>query len=69
MIKAPEHEHARGGWLWVVKDLESNEERIIDYRLCFDCHADANDRHPYGDGNPEGEDRDYVFLPYRLFAD
>jgi hypothetical protein len=69
MIKAPAHDQARGGWLWIVKDIATGREQIIDYELCFDCHTDANGQHPYGDGNPDREDRDNIFLPYRLFVD
>ena len=64
MIKDPEHPQARGGWVWVRKVVETAEETVIDYELCFDCHANANESHPYGDGNPEGEFRDFVYFPY-----
>ena len=56
---------ARGGWVWVAKNPATGEERIIDYEFCFDCHSDANEPHPYGDKNPQGGHRDYVFLPDR----
>ncbi len=65
MIKASDYPKSRGGWLWIVKDMKSATETIIDYELCFDCHANANEAHPYGDGNPQGEFRDYVYFPYR----
>ena len=65
MVRSPEHPQARGGWIWVTKDLSTGKEQVIEYELCFDCHADANEPHPYGDGNPNGEYRDYVFFPYR----
>jgi len=65
MIKKPKDPLARGGWLWVMRDTASGMEKIIDYEFCFDCHANANEPHPYGDKNPRGEFRDYVFLPYR----
>jgi hypothetical protein len=65
MIKAPEDPQSRGGWLWVVKSLDSGEETIVDWEFCFDCHANANEPHPYGDGNIADEFRDYVFFPYR----
>lgn len=64
MIKKPGDPAARGGWLWVVKDLPEGEERIVDWEFCFDCHAGANEPHPYGDRNPAGSFRDYVFYPY-----
>ena len=65
MIKSPSHPQARGGWVWIVKDVATGQETIIDYEFCFDCHANANEEHPYGDGNTNKEHRDYVFFPYR----
>jgi len=65
MVKRPDDPRSRGGWIWIVKDLKSREERIIDYEFCFDCHAVANESHPFGDENPDEEYRDYVFFPYR----
>ena len=68
MIKDPENPQSRDGWIWVVKDLKKNTEKIIDYEFCFDCHTNANEPHQYGDGNPEGEFRDYMFFPFRKTA-
>jgi len=65
MIKRPEDPQSRGGWLWVAKAVDSAEETIVDWEFCFDCHANANEPHPYGDGNTADEFRDYVFHPYR----
>jgi hypothetical protein len=65
MIKAPGNPRARGGWLWVVRDLTSGSEQIVDWEFCVDCHANANEPHPYGDRNEGNEFRDYVFFPYR----
>ena len=65
MIKKPLDPLARGGWLWVVRDTASGQEKVIDYEFCYDCHANANEPHPYGDKNPNGEFRDYLFFPYR----
>jgi hypothetical protein len=65
MVKKPNDPLARGGWLWVMRDVASGQERIIDYEFCYDCHSNANEPHPYGDKNPGGEFRDYVFFPYR----
>jgi hypothetical protein len=65
MIKDPDHPQARGGWVWVVKDLGARSEQIIDWEFCVDCHANANEPHPYGDRNEDNEFRDYVFFPYR----
>jgi hypothetical protein len=63
MIKDAQHPDSRNGWLWIVKDLKTKEETIIDYEFCVDCHANANERHPYGDENPNEEFRDYVYFP------
>ncbi len=68
MIKDPENPQSRDGWIWVVKDLKKNTEKIIDYEFCYDCHTNANEPHQYGDGNPDGEFRDYLFFPYRKTA-
>jgi hypothetical protein len=65
MVKDMESPQARGGWVWVVKDLASGNERIIDWEFCVDCHANANEPHPYGDKNEGNEFRDYVYFPYR----
>lgn len=62
MVKAPDHDAARGGWLWIVKDLSSDNERIIREEFCLTCHDNANEEHPYADGNPSGEFRDYVYF-------
>ena len=40
-------------------------ENRVDWEFCFDCHAKANEPHPYADGNQDNEFRDYVFHPYR----
>lgn len=65
MIKDPNNSQARGGWLWVVKDLATNEETVFTHEFCVTCHANANEKHPYGDENPKEEFRDYVFFaPY-----
>lgn len=63
MIKAPQHPAAQRGWLWVLKNMETREESLIDHKFCCDCHANANEPHPYGDQNPTGSNRDYVFFP------
>lgn len=62
MIKQPAHPQSRGGWIWVVKNIKTQEEQIIDYELCADCHANANEKHPYGDQNPANDFRDYTFF-------
>lgn len=63
MIKDSQHPKSQRGWIWIDKDLQTGEERVIEYQLCCDCHASANEPHPYGDKNPAGSDRDYVFFP------
>lgn len=62
MLKAPEDPRARGGWIWFNKDLASGQERVFTEEFCVTCHENANETHPYGDKNPKGEFRDYVFL-------
>jgi hypothetical protein len=64
MVKDPEHPSARGGWLWIVKDVAQNKERIFSEELCITCHTNANEAHPYGDNNTEEEFRDFVFFPF-----
>jgi hypothetical protein len=65
MIKDPGHPNAQGGWVWIVKDLKTNMEVQFKSDGCVNCHAGANGRHPYDDGNPDSEFRDYVFYPFR----
>jgi hypothetical protein len=62
MIKAAGSPDARGGWVWVVKDLAMNKETIIKGTFCFTCHGNANEAHPYGDKNLHESFRDYVFF-------
>ncbi len=62
MVKAPEDERARGGWLWVVKDTASGSETVFAGDFCYRCHANANEAHPYADRNPSGASRDFVFF-------
>jgi len=61
MVKKPDHPDALGGWLWVTRDPGSGEENIITNEFCLTCHSNANEAHPYDDGNPKGEFRDYLF--------
>jgi hypothetical protein len=65
MVKQPDHPMSRGGWVWLVKQPGSEEERIFTEQFCITCHANANEKHPYGDGNPHEQFRDYVYYPYR----
>lgn len=62
MVKASGDPRSRDGWLWVTKDMASGAETVIGAAFCATCHAAANEAHPYGDKNPEGEFRDYVFF-------
>lgn len=68
MIKDPDHENARGGWVWVMKDVSAasaeNERplNVVMEAFCFTCHREANKPHPYADGNPSAEFRDFVFF-------
>jgi hypothetical protein len=63
MVKTPDDPNALGGWVWIVKTPQ-NKEIIFKSDFCITCHNDANSAHPYGDKNPDGEFRDYVFFPY-----
>ncbi len=69
MIKKPGDPRARGGWIWVVRDTASGIESVIDAPYCVDCHSYANGPNPFGDKNPAGDFRDYVYLPYTAHAD
>lgn len=63
MVKAPQDPRAKGGWLWVMKDPSTQKESLYPGQFCFDCHTNANEKHPYGDQNPEGQFRDGVYIP------
>ena len=65
MIKDPDHPNAQGGWVWVVKQLDSGREVKFTSDFCVNCHDGANGRHPYADKNPDQEFRDYVFYPWK----
>ena len=62
MIKDPSDKRNLGGWLWYTKDLPNGEETLFEGNYCITCHANANEQHPYGDGNPNEEFRDYVYF-------
>ena len=65
MIKNPEHPKAVVGWIWLTKNLKNGQERILTgQEFCVACHRNANERHPYGDRNADGEFRDYVYYPW-----
>ena len=65
MVKSPQDPRSRGGWLWITTEPGSDEERIFTEQFCVTCHSNANEEHPYGDGNPGEEYRDFVYYPYR----
>ena len=62
MVKAPKDPHSQGGWLWITRDLPGGKEAVFMGNFCITCHANANEKHPYGDGNPNEEFRDYVYF-------
>jgi hypothetical protein len=62
MIKAADDPAARGGWVWVMKDLVLGKETVVPGDFCYTCHANANEAHPYGDRNPNEDFRDFVFF-------
>jgi hypothetical protein len=62
MVKAPRDSRSQGGWLWITRDLPDGKEAVFMGNYCITCHANANEKHPYGDGNPSEEFRDYVYF-------
>jgi hypothetical protein len=62
MAKDPGDRRALGGWLWYTKVLPDGKETLFPGNYCITCHANANEQHPYGDGNPNEEFRDYVYF-------
>ena len=62
MVKAQKDPHSQGGWLWITRDLPQGREAVFMGNFCITCHANANEKHPYGDGNPSEEFRDYVYF-------
>ncbi len=65
MVKSPGTDEARGGWIWISKDPETGAEDRSLGDFCLTCHESANEEHPYGGRNVNGEFRDFVFYPYR----
>jgi hypothetical protein len=63
MLKASEHPKAQQGWLWIVKNFETATESTLERKFCIECHANANEAHPYGDRNSNNESRDFVYFP------
>ncbi len=62
MVKAADNPDARGGWVWVVKDLALGKETVMEGDFCITCHTNANEAHPYGDKNLDEGFCDYVFF-------
>jgi hypothetical protein len=62
MAKAPKDPRSQGGWLWLTRSLPDGQETVFMGNYCITCHANANEKHPYGDHNPAEEFRDYVFF-------
>jgi hypothetical protein len=62
MAKASKDPRAQGGWLWITRDLPGGTDAVFMGNYCITCHANANEKHPYGDGNPNEEFRDYVYF-------
>lgn len=62
MVKEPKDPDSQGGWIWLTRDLPGGKETPFMGNYCITCHANANEKHPYGDGNPQEEFRDYVYF-------
>jgi hypothetical protein len=62
MAKEPKDPRSQGGWLWITRELPAGQEKIFMGTFCITCHANANEKHPYGDGNPNEEFRDFVYF-------
>jgi hypothetical protein len=62
MVKAPKDPRSQGGWIWLTRDLPDGKEEVFRGNYCITCHDNANEKHPYGDGNPKEEFRDYVYF-------
>jgi hypothetical protein len=62
MVKVPKDPRSQGGWLWITRALPDGKEAVFNGNFCITCHANANEKHPYGDGNPNEEFRDYVYF-------
>ena len=60
MVKAPKDPRSQGGWIWLTRDLPDGKESVF-MGTTHTCHDNANEKHPYGDGNPNEEFMDYVY--------
>jgi len=63
MVKSPADPSARGAWVWGMLDPATGAEQVFESAFCITCHANANEKYPYADGNPGEAFRDYVFFP------
>jgi hypothetical protein len=62
MVKAPGDPRSQGGWIWLTRAMPDGPETVFAGNYCITCHANANEKHPYGDTNPTEEFRDYVYF-------
>lgn len=63
MVKDSGNQEAIDGWIWIMVNPSTGKENITQSNTCVVCHETANDLNAFGDGNPEGVYRDYVFIP------
>lgn len=61
MVKDRKAPDARGGWRWIIRDMRGGTDTAFTGDFCAVCHVEASRPHPYGDRNPNAEDRDYLF--------
>ncbi len=62
MAKDPKDKRSNGGWLWITKSLPDGQETVFTGNFCITCHENANEKHPYGDRNPDEDFRDYLYF-------
>ncbi|MFW5863019.1 MAG: cytochrome P460 family protein [Spirochaetota bacterium] len=63
MVKDTSVKDAQDGWLYYMKKPNGILQRFKG-KMCHECHAAANESHPYFDGNPKANFRDYLFVPF-----
>lgn len=61
MVKRKNAPDSRGGWRWIVRDAGTGSDMVFKGDFCAVCHSEASKPHPYGDKNPNSENRDYLF--------
>jgi hypothetical protein len=64
MIKDSTSADARADWVWAKKDIQSGDIKTFESETCLECHNNANEPHQYGDKNPKGDFRDFLFFPF-----